>query len=109
MFPYESNPVRCQGNFTQVYSAGTRLATLAGLSDATSRTEFITDLSYILKAPFGISYSCYYGFSTILVNEDPMADGVLSPEEELEELIEISNQIFTNIFFNLGYMYQAAT
>jgi hypothetical protein len=39
------------------------------------------------------------------VNEGPKDPNNLTPEEELEELIEISNQIFTNVFFNLGYMY----
>lgn len=35
-----------------------------------------------------------------------MADGKMSQEEELEELIMINNHIFTNLFFNLGYIYQ---
>ena len=30
----------------------------------------------------------------------------MSQEEELEELIMINNHIFTNLFFNLGYIYQ---
>ena len=42
----------------------------------------------------------------MLINEDPMADGKMSQEEELEELIMINNHIFTNLFFNLGYIYQ---
>jgi len=37
-----------------------------------------------------------------------MADGVMTEEEELEELIMISNDYVTNLFFNLGYMYQAS-
>ena len=41
----------------------------------------------------------------MLVNEDPWADGKLTEEEELEMLIMLSNHYFTNIFFNLGYMY----
>lgn len=66
----------------------------------------MTDASYLLKLPFGISYSCYWGFSTVLINEDPMADGIMTQEEELEELIMINNHILTNLFFNLGYIYQ---
>jgi len=34
-----------------------------------------------------------------------MADGVLTEEEELEQLIMINNEYFTNIVFNLGYIY----
>ena len=37
-----------------------------------------------------------------------MADGVMTEEEKLEELIMISNDYVTNLFFNLGYMYQAS-
>ena len=40
-----------------------------------------------------------------MINEDPWADGKLTEEEELELLITLSNNYFTNIFFNLGYMY----
>lgn len=58
-----------------------------------------------MKIPFGISHPCYWGFSTVLINEDPWADGKLTEEEELELLITLSNEYFTNIFFNLGYMY----
>lgn len=67
----------------------------------------VTDISDILKAPFGISYSCYWGFSTIVVDEDPLADGVISEDEALEKLIVISNDVVTNLFFNLGYIYAA--
>ena len=75
-------------------------------SDSTFQTNFVTDLSYLLKVPFGVSHSCYWGFSTVLINEDPMADGIMTEEEELEELIMINNHILTNLFFNLGYIYQ---
>lgn len=68
--------------------------------------EIITDIAYLLKLPFGISHSCYWGFSTVLVNVDPMEDGFMSEDEELEERIMITNDYITNVFFNLGYMYQ---
>lgn len=59
----------------------------------------------MLKFPFGISHSCYWGFSTVLINEDPMADGIMTEDEELEERIMISNDVVTNLFFNAGYIY----
>ena len=57
----------------------------------------------MLRFPFGVSYSCYWGFSTVITNP---ADDTLSEEDKaLEELIIISNDIITNLFFNLGYIY----
>jgi hypothetical protein len=41
-----------------------------------------------------------------MVQEDPMADGVLTIDEALEQRIIISNEFLTNVFFNAGYMYQ---
>lgn len=112
VFPYESNQVRCKSNFTQGYDAGVRLAGYSSsldFGDITFQNNFITDVSYLLKLPFGISHSCYWGFSTVLINADPMEDGVMTQEEDLEELIMINNDIFTNLFFNAGYIYQDVT
>lgn len=81
MFPYESNQVRCKTNFTQGYEAGVRMSERTSfnfVSDTSDQENFITDVSYLLKFPFGISHSCYWGFSTVLINEDPMADGVMT-------------------------------
>lgn len=74
-------------------------------SDTEFQRNLVTDLSYLLQIPYGVSYSCYYGYSTILVNEDPMADGVMTEDEELEQRIMVNNQIITNVIFNAGYMY----
>jgi hypothetical protein len=51
----------------------------------------VTDTAYILRFPFGASYSCYWGFSTVLFEGDPLEDGILSESEELEMIIELSN------------------
>ena len=59
-----------------------------------------------MKIPFGVPFSCYYGYETVAVNEDPMADGVLTIDEDLEQRILISNEFLTNVIFNLGYMYK---
>jgi len=71
----------------------------------TFQKRFVTDVAYLLQIPFGLSHSCFWGFSTVLINVDPMEDGVLSEDEELEQRIMISNEYITNVFFNLGYMY----
>ena len=73
--------------------------------DTTFQKRFVTDVAYLLQIPFGLSHSCFWGFSTVLINVDPMEDGVLSEDEELEQRIMISNEYITNVFFNLGYMY----
>lgn len=73
--------------------------------DSTFQNNFVTDLSYLLKFPFGSLYSCWWGFSTIIWKGDPYEDGVLTEDEELELLITIGNDIFTNLFFNAGYIY----
>jgi len=73
-------------------------------TDPVAQEDFITDLSYLLKLPYGISYSCYWGFSTVLINDDPYIDG-LTQDEELELIITLSNDIFTNLFFNAGYIF----
>lgn len=114
VFPYDSNPTRCQGNFTNGYNAGERFymrifdadtRAAFDILNAEDQEEVIDDVADLLKLPFGASYSCYWGFSTILINEDPMADGVLTEEEELEQLIMINNDYLTNVVFNLGYIY----
>jgi len=87
----------------RIFDADTRAA--FDILNAEDQEEVIDDVADLLKLPFGASYSCYWGFSTILINEDPMADGVLTEEEELEQLIMINNEYFTNIVFNLGYIY----
>jgi len=109
--PYDSNSTRCKGNFTLGYDSGYRIYDYSKIivdnyDKPTYQTNFIQDIAYVMKVPFGVPYSCYYGYEDIMVNEDPWADGRLSIEEALEERIMISNDILTNVFFNMGYMYQ---
>lgn len=108
VFPYESNVTRCSTNVTQGSNAFDRLFIKEKTLDWQS-TDFqenlVTDLSYLLIFPYGVSYSCYYGYTSILINEDPMADGILTEDEELEQRIMVNNEITTNVIFNLGYMY----
>ena len=40
-----------------------------------------------------------------MFDHDPWEDGVLTEDEQLEELITLGSDILTNIFFNIGYMY----
>lgn len=65
VFPYESNPKRCQTNATQGYNAFDHLFLNYDdyqLGTATSQLEVITDVSDLLRFPYGISFSCYYGY-----------------------------------------------
>ena len=77
-------------------------------AEHTFQKNYVQDVSYLMKIPFGVPFSCYYGYEDIMVEDDPYEDGVLTIEEALEERIMISNRFFTNIFFNAGYMYQDA-
>jgi hypothetical protein len=108
--PYDSNTYRCKGNFTAGYDAGDRyynsFNTIADQWDEREyQTNWFTDLSYILKVPFGVPFSCYFGYEDIAVLEDPYEDGVFTIEEALEERIMISHHYLTNLLFNAGYMY----
>lgn len=94
VFPFESNPRRCQTNFTTGYTAVNRLffsSKTIDFYDTKFQSEIVTDTAYILRFPFGASYSCYWGFSTVLFEGDPLEDGILSETEELEMIIELSN------------------
>lgn len=68
VFPYESNPKKCQTNATQGYTAFDHLFLNYAdyqLGTATSQLEVITDVSNLLRFPYGITYSCYYGYEDI--------------------------------------------
>lgn len=115
VFPYESNPQRCRNNFTVSYDAVDRLFVkgkdnggydwAGGWGDETFQENIIQDIAYLLKWPFGASYSCYWGFSTVVIEPDPYEDGVLTEDEELELLIKLGLHTITNLFFNAGYIY----
>ena len=109
--PYDSNTYRCKGNFTQGYDSSLRYGnsfTTIGTDwdEPTYQANWFTDLSYIMKIPFGVPFSCYYGYVDIAVLEDPYEDGVLTIDEALEQRIMISHHYLTNLLFNAGYMYQ---
>lgn len=118
VFPYDSNPQRCRTNFTVSYDAFERLFLQNGEAgaydwkngwgDEDFQTGIITDFAYLLKLPFGASFSCYWGFSTVIVQPDPYEDNVLTEDEELEQLIKLGSHIVTNLFFNAGYLYADA-
>jgi len=81
VFPYESNPNRCRTNFTVGYDAFSRLFLedrTIDFASASYQEDLVTDVSYLLKLPFGVSYSCYWGFSTVIKNP---VDDTLSEED----------------------------
>ena len=111
--PYNSNSYRCKGNFTLGYDSGQRLYNDTKFFTTSWNTfqfqkNLMLDLSYVMKIPFGIPYSCYGSYEDIMVDKDPYEDGVLTIDEALEQRVVISNRYLTNIFFNAGYMYQDA-
>lgn len=58
-----------------------------------------------MQFPFGVCYSCYWGFDAVFVDADPNEDGVITEDEKLEEMLTLGAEIPTNLFFNVGYMY----
>lgn len=87
VFPYESNPKRCQTNSTQGYTAFDHLFLnydKYDLGTSTSQLDAITDISDIFRFPYGISYSCYYGYTDIM-QEPPEYDDwdSLTPEQKV--------------------------
>lgn len=108
VFPYKSNPNRCRNNITQSWAAVNHWLAANWNYDLTKeddRLSFIKEISYLIELPFGVCYSCYWGFSTILLDHDPMEDGILTQDEELEQIIMLGHDIPTNLFYNVGYMY----
>ena len=107
VFPYSSNPNRCRNNITQSWGAVVNWYNwnydFIGSED--DRLTVFKEISYFIELPFGVCYSCYWGFSTILIDHDPYEDGIITEDEKLEEMITLGSDIPTNLFFNIGYMY----
>lgn len=87
VFPYESNPKRCQTNSTQGYTAFDHLFLNSDdydLGTSTSQLDVITDVSDLFRFPYGISYSCYYGVTDIVQTPPPYDDwDSLTPEQKV--------------------------
>lgn len=107
VFPYSSNPNRCRNNITQTYTAIINWVNWDYdiVNSEDDRLTFFKEMSYVVQLPFGVCYSCYWGFSTLLLNHDPMEDGVITEQERLEELLMLGHDIPTNLFYNVGYIY----
>lgn len=78
VFPYESNPNRCRNNITQTYGAvqnWVKFATDSTMYDlwnnADDRLSFVKEMSYVLEFPFGVCYSCYWAFVTVMIDPPP--------------------------------------
>ena len=71
------------------------------------RLTLFKEISYFIELPFGVCYSCYWGFSTIFdYGADPCGnDGVCDENEDLNALLTLGHEIPTNLFYNVGYMY----
>lgn len=98
------------GNFTTGYDSFNRLFLSGNVPDFNSEEyirDSITDISMMLEFPFGVSYSCYWGFSTLVPPDTPITKNS-TVDEKLEDKITLIHEIPTNVFFNMGYMYADA-
>lgn len=60
----------------------------------------------MLRFPYGVSFNCYFFFyNTWVAINDPLSDGVLSPDEALAQSIILVNDVLTNFIFNMGFIY----
>jgi hypothetical protein len=109
VFPYKSNPNRCRNNITQAWGAAENWYywTYDFLGSADDRLTVFKEISYFIELPFGVCYSCYWGFSTIFdYGADPCGnDAVCDENEDLTILLTLGHEIPTNLFYNVGYMY----
>jgi len=60
----------------------------------------------MMRFPYGVSFNCYFFiYNTWIAINDPLEDGVITPDEALALSIILVNDMLTNLLFNLGYMY----
>lgn len=68
--------------------------------------KIMTDIQNMMRFPYGVSFNCYFFiYNTWIAINDPLEDGVITPDEALALSIILVNDVLTNLLFNLGYMY----
>ena len=68
--------------------------------------KMMTDIQNMMRFPYGVSFNCYFFiYNTWIAINDPLEDGVITPDEALALSIILVNDVLTNLLFNLGYMY----
>ena len=68
--------------------------------------KIMTDIQNLMRLPYGAMFNCYFFiYNTWVAVNDPLTDGVISPDEALALSIVLVNDWVTNVIFNIGYMY----
>lgn len=106
VFPAGSLPQYCRGNITTFYNAVNTLFVKWSYVWPSDEIKIVTDIQNLLKFPYGVSFNCYFFIYNIFVAIDnPLEDGVLTPEEALNQSLLIVDDTLTNFLFNLGFIY----
>lgn len=99
-------PQLCRGNITTSYDAIFALFVDEIYLWPQDDVLIVTDIQSLMKFPYGVSFNCYFFiYNTWIAINDPLEDGIISPDEALALSIILVNDVLTNILFNLGYMY----
>jgi hypothetical protein len=106
VFPSDSLPDLCRDNITSVYDTVNDLFLDWDYDLEVDDIELSEDIQSMLQYPYGISFSCFFAINQVFIAEDdPYADGVYDETDALKASIVLVNSIFTNVLYNLGYMY----
>ena len=107
MFPDDSLPDLCRDNTTSIYETVDDLFINWTYDLSEDDVTLAEDIQSLMQYPYGLTFSCFFGVDSVFISDsDPMADGELTEEEALNKSVIFVNDFFTNILYNLGYMYQ---
>lgn len=106
VFPMYSLPQLCRGNITTSYQSVYALFVKNTYVWPADDYKVMTDIQNLMRLPYGAMFNCYFFiYNTWVAINDPLADGVISPDEALALSIILVNDWVTNVLFNIGYMY----
>lgn len=109
VFPYNSLPDLCRDNVTETRKTSEDLFVNNRYVLPEENLEYITAFSNLLQKPYGLSFSCLFGLKMIFSIEGKKSEEELanmSEEEKFANNLIIINDVFTNLVFNMGYIYQ---
>lgn len=106
VFPQYSLPQLCRGNITTSYQSVIALFVDWNYVWPADDLKIMTDVQNLMKLPYGAMFNCYFFvYNTWVAVNDPLEDGVISPDEALALSTLLVNDWATNVLFNMGYMY----
>ena len=109
VFPIKSLQDLCRNNVTETRKTSEDLFVNNRYNLPEENLEYITAFSRLMQKPYGLSFSCLFGLREVFSIEGKKSgsatEGMTEEEKFANDLI-IINDVFTNIVFNMGYIYQ---